>query len=85
MRVQGVFLKTSASVALPLFQCLPDAKLRIDTKPAPASAPTPVLEEAAPVPKAALKAAPKAAAARKTAAPAQRPASGKPKAKKARL
>eukprot|EP00983_Pelagomonas_calceolata_P026126 821054-Pelagomonas_calceolata.AAC.1 len=44
--IQGVFLKTASSVALPLFQALPERQLRIDaSKPAPASTPsTPAAE-----------------------------------------
>ncbi|KAF5842652.1 hypothetical protein DUNSADRAFT_6122 [Dunaliella salina] len=39
--IQGVFLKTASSVALPLFQALPERQLRIDaSKPAPASTPS---------------------------------------------
>lgn len=32
---QAVFLKTAESVALPLFQCLPDGTQRISTTPTP--------------------------------------------------
>jgi hypothetical protein len=41
MYAQGVFLKTASSVALPLFQALPDKQLRIDgSKPAAVSPPS---------------------------------------------